>query len=82
MPLDGWCVRRHDDDARDVEQVPGEGDRLCVIAGRKGEDATAALGGGEPGQRIEGAAEFERAGALEIFALEEQMSVGAGIQRA
>ena len=39
LALDRRGVGRHDDDARDVEQLPGERDRLRVIAGGKGEDA-------------------------------------------
>ena len=32
-PLHGRCVRWHDDDARDAEDLPGERDGLRVIAG-------------------------------------------------
>ena len=43
--LHGRRVGRHDDDARDVEHLPGERDRLRVVAGREGDDAAAALVG-------------------------------------
>ena len=81
VALDRGRVGRHEDDARNVEQVPRERDRLRVIAGRKGQHPTAPLGGGEARQRIEGAAKLEGAGALEVFALEEQVRVGPGIER-
>ena len=40
--------------------------------------AAAPLVGGEPGERVVGAAELEGAGALKIFALEEQLARGRG----
>ena len=75
-------VGRHDDDARDVEQLAGERDRLRVVAGRKGDDAAAALVGREARQRVVGAAELEGAGALQVLALEEQLGAGPRVDRA
>ena len=59
--FDGGRVGRHDDDARDVEQLAGERDRLRVIAGREGDDAAPAFVGREARERVVGAAELEGA---------------------
>ena len=75
-------VGRHDDDARDVEHLSGERDRLRVVAGREGDDAAAALVGGEARERVVGAAELEGAGALQVLALEEQVGAGARVDGA
>ena len=80
--LDRRRVGRHDDDARDVEELSGERDRLRVIAGREGEDAAPPLGVGEPRQRVVGAAEFEGAAALQVLALEEQLGACVRVDRA
>ena len=45
--LHGRCVRWHDDDARDAEDLPGERDGLRVIAGRERDDTATALIGRE-----------------------------------
>ena len=75
-------VGRHDDDARDVEQLARERDRLRVIAGEKATTPRARWSGGQPRQRVVGAAELEGAGALQVFALEEDVRAGARVQRA
>ena len=49
-----------------------------MVAGGEGDDAAAALVGGQPRERVVGAAELEGAGALEVFALEED--VGAPVR--
>ena len=75
-------IRRHDDDAGNVEDLAGEGDRLRVVPGREGDDAAAPFVGGEARKRVVGAAELEGAGALEVLALEEQAGAGPRIHRA
>lgn len=72
-------IGRHDDDGGEVEESPGEGDGLCVVAGGVGEDAADRLIGGlffECEHGVVGAAELECPDALEIFALQE----GAGAE--
>ena len=75
--FDRGRVRRHDDDARDVEHLSGERDGLRVVAGREGDDAAAALVGVQSRERVVRAAKLEGAGALQVFALEEQLGAGA-----
>ena len=65
-------VLRHDDDGRDLLQLPGIGDGLGVIAGGKRHDAEPLRLGGEPGDGVVGTAEFEGAAALKVLGLEEQ----------
>jgi len=48
-----------------------------VVAGGEGDDAAATLVGGEPRQRVVGAAKLEGARALQVFALEEYVGAGA-----
>ena len=62
--------------------LAGERDRLRVVAGRKRQDAAAPLVGGEPRQRVVGAAELEGAGALQVLALEEDARAGALVDAA
>jgi hypothetical protein len=64
-------VLRHRDGCRDTQQPGRQRDGLRVVARREGHDAGLALVGVELRQRIEGAAELERAHALEVFALEK-----------
>ena len=75
-------VGRHDDDARDVEELAGERDRLRVVAGREGDDAAAAFVGREARQGVVGAAELEGARALQVLALEEHLGAGARVHGA
>ena len=50
LALDRGGVGRHDDDARDVEQLSGERDRLGVIAGGEGERRRGAARRGRGGR--------------------------------
>src|SRR5947209_20589712 len=53
----------------------------CVIAGRVRHDAARALGGGERQELVQGAADLERAGALEVLALEEDAAPARIVER-
>ena len=75
-------IRRHDNRRWNVQKLGRQGDALRVIAGGKRHDAPAALFGIEFRQRIERAAEFERAHPLEVFALEEQFGAELQVRRA
>src|SRR5262249_21721936 len=75
-------IRRHDDDARNAEDLSGERDRLGVVAGGEGDDAALLLIVAEPRERVVGAAELEGARALEVLALEENLRAGARVDRA
>ena len=72
----------HDDGRGHPEQLRGEGDPLGVVPGGVGDDAAATLLRGELGEAVVGAAELERARALEVLALEEdvraRLAVGGG----
>jgi hypothetical protein len=52
-----------------------------VVAGRVGDDAAALLVAVEPRERVVGAAELEGAGALQVFAFEEDTPAGLLINR-
>ena len=78
--LDRRRIGRHDDHARDVEELTRQRHGLRVIARRKGDDAASCVSGREPGQCIVGAAEFEGAAALKVLALEEQVGAGAIVE--
>ena len=77
----GGGVVGHHDDAGDVEDLAGEGNRLGVIAGGERQHAAFPLVGGEARERVIGAAELEGAGALEVLALEEELGAGEGVER-
>ena len=64
---------RHDDRRRDAEELRGQGDALGVVAGGEGDHAAAALGFGDLQQGVHRAADLERAGALEVLALEPHL---------
>jgi hypothetical protein len=70
--LDRRRVGRHHDHRRHAEQLRGVRDALRVVAGGVGDDAAALLVGGEPADAVVGAAELERAGALQRLGLGEQ----------
>ena len=60
----------HEDGGRDAVLLRGQRDALRVVAGRGRHDAEGTLLVGEPGDPDGGAADLERAGALEVLALE------------
>ena len=57
------------------------GHRRGVVAGRKRDDAAPPDVGGQLRHRVVRAAELERAGALEVLALEEHGGAGTGVDR-
>src|SRR5439155_797216 len=59
----------------------GQGDALSVITGRERHDAAAPLVGAQREQLVESAADLERAGALEVFALEEDTEAAGVVPR-
>jgi hypothetical protein len=75
--LGGRCVLGHDNHGRHRQEPRRQGDGLRVVARRKGDHATCALRRIELRERVEGAAELERAHALEVLALEEKLRIPA-----
>jgi len=73
---------RHDDRGLHPLEACRQRDRLRVVAGREGQDATLALRFVELRDRVEGAAELERAHALVVLALEQQVRVRHLVRRA
>ena len=79
--------QRHVDLGLDAEHLRRERDALGVVAGARGDDAGRPLGLGQPGHPGVGAADLERAGPLEVLALEEDRPADqvrerpAGLQR-
>ena len=78
--LCGGRIGRHDDGRRHAEETGGLGDALGVVAGGDGDDALRPDLRVEAGQRIVGAAELERAGALQALGLEEDARAGDGVE--
>ena len=74
-------IVRHHDGGRDAQLPRRQGDRLRMVAGREGDHAGAPLRLAELRQRIEGAAELEGTGTLEVLALEEQLGTQQPIGR-
>ncbi|MCY1302282.1 hypothetical protein D9M70_519320 [compost metagenome] len=72
-------ILRHHDRRGNTLQPCGIGDRLRMVAGGEGDDAPLLAAFLQGGDRIVGTAEFEGAGALEIFRLEEKPRAGGGI---
>ncbi len=72
----------HDDDGRDAEQSAGERHRLRVVARGIGDHAAPLLLGRQAGERVVGAAELERAAALQVLAFEKHAGAGALIDGA
>ena len=72
---------RHDDRRRDAQPLGVVRDRLGVVAGRDGEHALGALGGGELGHLVERAALLERGGELQVLELEEDLAAADLRQR-
>ena len=77
--LRGRRVVRHHDRGRHAEQACRQRDRLRVVAGRERDHAGLALARVEARQRVEGAAELERAHALQVLALEEDLGAELGV---
>ena len=63
-------AERHEDRRRDAERLGRERDALRVVAGGCRDHAARALLGGQPRQPVGGAADLERAGALQVLELE------------
>ena len=73
--LDGRGVLGHHDRGRDAEQRSGGGDALGVVAARVGDDAALDRLERGRGERVEGAAELERARALQALGLDVDLAV-------
>ena len=65
-------IGRHDDGGLHAQQARGFGKALRVVARRPADDALLAVGLAHRGQEIVGAAQLERAGALQALGLDEQ----------
>ena len=74
-------VVRHHDDARHAEEPRRGRDTLRMIAGREGDDPAAALLGRNRREPVVGAAELERAGALQRLGFEKNPAAGHGVER-
>ncbi len=78
--LRGGGVGGHHDGCRHLQQPRGQRDALRMITRGKRHDASLALLLIKTRQRIEGAAKLERAGALQVFALDKHLGAGLGIE--
>ncbi len=67
----------HDDHRVHACRARGPRERLCVIAGRKSDDARRALPVVELAQLVEGSSDLERSGLLKILTLEKKLNAGA-----
>src|SRR5439155_877805 len=72
---DGDAVRE-DDARRDADELRREGDALTVVAGRRGDHTRSARRRIELEDRVERAADLERARALQVLELEEHVASG------
>src|SRR5207247_10238871 len=70
---DGDAVRE-DDARRDANELRREGDALTVVAGRRGDHTRSARRRIELEDRVERAADLERARALQVLELEEYVA--------
>jgi len=68
----------HDNGDGNAAGRAGEGDPLGVVAGAHGDEASAGGGGIELADEVEGAADLEGAGELEVLALEQEGDVEPG----
>ena len=68
----------HEHGGLDAEQLGGQRDALGVVAGRGRDHAARPLLGGQPGDPDVAAADLERAGALEVLALEPDRPADQG----
>ncbi len=71
---------RHHDVRGDPAQARGEREGLGVVARGVGGDAPGGLGVRQGEHRVRGAAELERADALQVLALEEQVRAEAFVE--
>jgi hypothetical protein len=71
----GIVPHRHDHRARHALALAGEGDRLTVIAGGRGDDAST-LVGREIGYQVQAAANLEGAGRVVVLVLDEDVETG------
>src|SRR5215218_7263370 len=71
---------RHHDRGGDAEVLGGKRNSLAMVAGGIGDDAVLALGGRQLREHVEGTAQLERAGALQVLAFEDTASA-TGIYR-
>ena len=62
-------------------RLAGKGDGLGVVARGKRHDATGTLAHGRGGKLVVGAAELERAHALQVLGLEEDLRAEQGVER-
>ena len=69
--------RRHEHSCRDAEFGRRPGHTLRVVTGAGGDDAAGALVRAQVGDPVVGAARLERAGALQVLALEPDLVAGA-----
>ena len=74
-------VLRHEDGGRDAGLARRPGDRLAVIARAGRDDAGGALLVGQRRDRVDGAADLERARALEVLGLQLHGPAGAPRER-
>jgi hypothetical protein len=73
-------VFRHHDDGVDAEQVGVPRHRLRVVAGRHGDHAGSAFGGGQQRQPVGGTAFLEGAGRLQVVQLQHDLGAGRARQ--
>src|SRR4030095_4576539 len=80
--LDLECrrVRRHTDDGGCSDHPRRERHALRVIAGRVRDDAARALRRRQRQELVQGAADLERAGALQVLALEEDAAIARVVE--
>ena len=76
VDLDGRGGVGHDDDGRNPARAGRAGDRLRMVPGGVRDHAAANLRGGQAGDHAGRAAVLERAGHLQVFALEQQRPTG------
>ena len=72
----------HEDGGRSAQQPRGQRHALRVVAGAGGDDPAGPLGVGQPRDARVGAADLERAGALQVLALEPHRAADPLGQRA
>lgn len=72
----------HDDGGGDAHGFGGPGDGLRMVTGADGDDAFGAIGFRDLAEEVRGAADFEGARGLEVFALEEAGGTGKTVQPA
>ena len=81
LALGARRIARHDDHATHAEEPRRRGHALRVIAGRKSDDAAGSLFRRDRRELVVGAAELERAGALQGLGFEKNAPAGHGVER-